>query len=447
MAFKKDFIFGTATAAYQIEGAAKQDGRKASVWDIMCTKKGAIKNGDTGDIACDHYNRLEEDLDLLSELGVKAYRFSVSWSRVFPDGVGKVNEKGLSFYDRLVDGLNKRGITPYCTLFHWDYPEALFLKGGWLNRDSVQWFTDYAVFIVKHFEGRITNYITLNEPQCFIQGHRDGNHAPGLKYGNIEMCYVAHHAMLAHGTAVTAMRAAAKKPISIAISLCGNPKMPYSNSEEDKKAALQSTWSMVCDFGSDILYMDPVYTGKLPKVLLDEHPYYTEAVKDGDLKAISAPLDYFGVNMYTSYYMKADGKGGFIWMPKKSAVTTNSLGWEVVPEVVYIGVKQYYEKYKLPIVITENGYCGLDPVDTDGRIMDYDRINFIKRYLMQVERAVSEGIDVKGYFYWSFMDNFEWALGYDPRFGLVHVDYENGLKRTIKESGKYYRNVIKSGKL
>jgi beta-glucosidase len=440
--FGKDFLWGAATAAFQIEGAAAEDGRGMSVWDSMCEKKGAIKHGDTGLVACDHYNRYEEDLDLMKQMNLNSYRFSVSWSRVLPDGIGKVNEKGMDFYSRLIDGLLKRNIRPFMTLFHWDFPSELFYKGGWLNRDSADWFADYAVLLAKRFGDRVTDFITLNEPQCYMSGHKNGEHAPGQKYSDREMCRCSHHTMLAHGKAVQAIRANAKKKPSVGLSLCGNYKLPASNSKEDIAAAMKSTESMVCEFGSDILYMDPIYKGIIPAVVTEKYPFYTDCVQDGDLKIISAPLDFFGVNMYTSYFMEAaDNKDGFNWLPGVSSREVNSLGWRILPEVMSKGLKYYHDKYGLPIYITENGYCGLDYVQ-NGEVKDAARIVFLERYLGAVKEAKDAGADVRGYFYWSFLDNFEWAHGYDPRFGLVHVDFDT-LKRTVKDSGKWYGKMIK----
>jgi len=443
MPFKKGFVWGAASSAYQIEGAVNEGGRGKTVWDTHCEKLGAIKNGESGAVACDHYRRMESDLDLFASLDINAYRFSLAWTRLLPEGTGKVNNEGLDFYDRMIDGLLERGIDPYVTLFHWDYPQALFERGGWLNRDSADWFADYAAVVAKRYSDRVKNFLTLNEPQCFVQGHANGEHAPGQRYADAELCKVAHHCMLAHGKAVAALRANAGQRLSLGIALCGNPKFPDTDSPPDQEAALACTESMIAGFGSDVLYMEPIYRGQIPPVLLDKYPMYSQNIQKDDLKIISAPLDVFAVNMYTAYYIKASGIGKFEWLPRRSGVPVNSLGWATVPEVVYAGAKYYQEKYKLPILVTENGYCGLDCPDSNGEIHDNDRINFISRYLAQLKKAADEGVDVTGYFYWSIMDNFEWSHGYDPRFGLIHVDYASQ-KRTVKQSGKWYAQMIRS---
>lgn len=439
--FDKGFVWGTATSAYQIEGGVFEDGKGLSVWDIACQKENVIRNADNGDIACDHYHRLEADLDLLAELKVKAYRFSISWTRIFPDGIGAVNQKGVDFYDRLVDGLLKRGIRPFITLFHWDYPQALFEKGGWLNEDSPKWFAEYAGFVAERYSDRVKDFITLNEPQCALNlGHRMGIHAPLMRYGDVEMARAAYHMLKAHGLAVRKMRAVAKEPIRIAISIVGNAKVPFSPSVEDVSAARNATFSLKEKESSDVFWMDIIYKGIVPNV--ENKNAFCALLQEGDLQLFSEQLDYFCVNMYASDFIKT-AKNGYQIIPKKQGGAINSLRWNIVPEVLYWGTKFYYERYKMPIIISENGYCGYDFKTLNGDVLDFERMNFIQQYLLQLGRAKKEKIEIAGYFYWSFMDNFEWSHGYDERFGLVYVDYQTQ-ERTIKASGKYYRKIVET---
>lgn len=439
--FEKDFIWGVATAAYQIEGAANQDGKGVSVWDVACQKENVVRNGENANIACDHYHHLEEDLDLLASLRVKAYRFSIAWTRIFPDGVGAVNETGVDFYDRLIDGLIKRGIRPIVTLFHWDYPQALFEKGGWLNEESPKWFADYAEFVVRRYGDRVADFTTLNEPQCVLNlGHRTGIHAPCVRYGDLEMARVAYNMLKAHGLAVRRMRAVAKRPLRISISIVGNAKVPFSSAKEDILAAKNATFSLDEKESSDLFWMDIIYKGVVSDIA--NKGEFCALLEDGDLQLFSEPLDYFCVNMYASNVVKAV-RGGYEVLPKEQGAPMNSLRWNIVPEVLYWGTKFYYERYQKPIIISENGYCGYNFKTINGNVLDFERINFIQRYLLQVKRAKEEKVDVAGYFYWSFMDNFEWSHGYDERFGLIYVDYETQ-ERTVKASGEYYRKIIET---
>lgn len=440
--FKNGFIFGAATAAYQIEGAAYEDGKGLSVWDEMCKKQGKIRNCESADIACDHYHHLEEDLDLLASLKVEAYRFSISWPRLFPCGTGKVNEQGAAFYDRLLDGLLKRGIRPFVTLFHWDYPQALFEKGGWLNPDSPKWFAEYAEYVVKRYGDRVSDFITFNEPQCFVgMGHRTGEHAPSTNYSDAEMFKVAYNVLKAHGYAVRKIREFGKDNMKVAISIVGNARVPYSNTSKDINAAKKAGEFLFLKESSDVFWMDIVYKGRVPYADSFYKPF-CELLQEGDLQLFSQKLDYFAVNMYASDIV-CEKDGEVSVLPKKQGAPINSLRWNIVPEVLYWGPKFYYERYGLPILITENGYCNYDFPTLDGEVLDYNRINFMQQYLLQLGKAVADGVDVAGYFYWSFMDNFEWAHGFDERFGLVYVDYQT-MERTVKSSGKYYRRIIES---
>lgn len=454
--FPADFTWGAAAAAFQIEGAATTDGKGLSVWDMMCRQPGRVFDGHTGDIACDHYHRYAEDVGILSEIGAKAYRLSVSWPRVIPAGTGAVNEAGLAFYDRLIDELLAKGVQPWVTLFHWDFPYDLYCRGGWLNRDSVEWFADYTALVVDRLSDRVSHWITLNEPQCFIGlGHYQGVHAPGDKVGVAEMLRAGHHALLAHGRAVQVIRARAKTPPLVGWAPVGGPSMPVDASNPaEVEFARRTTFAMGTHdpakpraedgcFWNTAWWSDPVVLGHYPE---DGWAGYGKAVPEiraGDLETISQPLDFYGVNIYSGSYVrpKADGTAEYVTFPPGNPRT--ALKWPVTPEALYWGPRFLHERYKLPIVITENGLSGADWVGLDGRVHDGHRIDFLQRYLRELGRAIADGVEVRGYFQWSILDNFEWAEGYKERFGLVHVDYETQ-KRTLKDSAYWYRDMIAS---
>ncbi len=445
MAFPKDFVWGAAAAAYQIEGAAFEDGKGWSVWDSMCRRKDAIWLGQTGDVACDHYHRYKDDVALMQQIGLKAYRLSISWPRVLPQGVGPVNKAGLSFYDRLVDELLAAGVEPWVTLFHWDYPQALFDRGGWLNRESADWFAEYAAVIVDALSDRVKNWFTLNEPQCFIEfGHRDGIQAPGLKLSRAEWLRAGHHALLAHGRAVQVIRQRSKQPCRVGYAAVGWAKEPASSSAADVEAARQATFSIIDDEPLDnIWWMDPVYLGHYPEVGLKLYGADAPQVEAGDMETISQKLDFQGFNTYNAIKVKATEGGGFETVPLKTGFDMTHFYGSVTPDALYWISKFMYERYKLPVYITENGMSCCDWVMSDGKVHDPQRIDFVRRYLQGFERAGDEGVELGGYFLWSLMDNFEWSHGFKQRFGLIHVDFETQ-KRTIKDSGHWYGQVIKS---
>lgn len=445
MSFPKDFIWGAAAASFQIEGASETDGKGPSVWDMMCKIPGKVWEGNTGDIACDHYNRYREDVDLMSQIGLKAYRLSVSWPRVMPEGTGKVNDKGLSFYDKLVDSLLEKNIDPWVTLFHWDYPYALFNRGGWLNRDSADWFADYSKVIVDKLSDRVSNWMTLNEPQCFIGlGHQTGIHAPGVEFGFSEVLLANHNALRAHGKAVKVIRENAKLPSKIGGAPVGVVKMPATKNEADVNIARESMFSITGkDCWNNSWFADPMIFGHYPKDGLELFKNEMPKIHDGDMEDICQPLDFYGANIYNGQTVKA-GKDGDVEFCKSSngpALTT--MDWKVSPESIYWGAKFLYDRYKLPIVVTENGMANTDWVSLDGKVHDPQRIDFMARYLNAYKDAIKDGVEALGYFYWSIMDNFEWAEGYRKRFGLIHVDYETQ-KRTLKDSALWYRDFIKS---
>lgn len=445
MGFKKDFVWGAATAAYQIEGGYKADGKGLNVWDVLSRKEGFVKDKHNGDVACDHYSNYKEDVKIMVELGIKSYRFSLSWARILPNGVGQINEAGLKFYDNLIDELIKYDITPYVTIFHWEYPYELYKKGGWLNPESSKWFEEYTKIVVDRYSDRVRHWITINEPQCFIGlGHSIGNHAPGLKLPMDQVLLAIHNSLLAHGRAVKVIRQYAKLEPIIGFAPVGSIKMPISLSEQDIESAREAMFS-VEDMGiwSNSWYMDPVFLGKYPEEGLKVYEKYLPNITDEDMKIISQPIDFCGINIYKGDFVSKNSDGGFEHPISKAGYPETSMEWAVTPEALYWGPKFLYERYKKPILITENGLANNDWVSLDGKVHDPQRIDFLQRYLRQFQKASDEGVETMGYFQWSLMDNFEWAEGYHKRFGLIYVDYESQ-KRIIKDSGYWYKTVIES---
>ncbi|MGJ8637442.1 MAG: GH1 family beta-glucosidase [Phycisphaerales bacterium] len=446
MPFPNEFTWGVASAAFQIEGASNTHGRGACIWDDFCAEQGRVFDGHTGEVACDSYHRASEDVQLISELGANGYRFSISWSRLFPDGIGQPNEEGFAYYDDLIDQLLSKGITPWVTLYHWDLPTSLYKKGGWLNPDAPEWFAQYTKAVVERYSDRVTNWFTLNEPQIFLGfGMSDGTNAPGLKLSRKEVLLATHHALLAHGRAVQTIREFAKAQPTVGFAPVGCLHTPATDSPEDIEAARTAS------FGIDperwafnyVWYCDPVLLGHYPEVGLeyfgDDVPEWTDAEMD----TICQPLDLFGVNIYTADIAKAgaDGKPEII-KPTRGYPTT-MFRWTINPESLYWGPKFLQERYKLPVVVTENGLASMDWIHSDGKIHDHGRIDYLTRYLTELRRASEDGVDVRGYFQWSIMDNFEWAEGYALRFGLVYVDYKS-LRRVPKESYFWYSKVIET---
>ncbi len=443
MSFRKDFVWGTATAAYQIEGAAFEDGRKESVWDMMCRKPGAVFGGHTGDVACDHYHRYPEDVALMKDLGVGAYRFSVSWPRVMPDGTGQVNAKGLEFYDRLVDEVLSAGVTPWATLFHWDHPVALYHRGGWLNPDSPKWFADYAAVVLDCLSDRVTNWFTLNEPQCFVgHGLWGGVQAPGDKLSWAEVLLAAHHSLIAHGMGVQVIRARAKAKPRVGYAPVGSVSIPAMECRDDIEAARAHMFQVKTrDPWQNAWWMDPVFLGEYPadglKFYGSDAPKYTAE----EMKTIAQPLDFFGANIYQGSYVRANDRGAPTVQEMPPGAPQTAIRWWMTPECLYWGPRFFYERYKVPIVVSENGLSNQDWVHVDGKVHDPQRIDYLHRHLSELKRASKDGVAVEGYFHWSMMDNFEWAEGYKERFGLVFVDYATQ-KRTPKDSFVWYRGVI-----
>jgi beta-glucosidase len=434
--FPDGFLWGAATAAYQIEGAVHEDGRGQSIWDTFAHTPGAVLRGDTGDEACDHYHRWPADLDLLTSLGVGAYRFSVAWPRVMPDGSGAVNRAGLDFYDRLTDGLLERGITPMVTLYHWDLPQALQDRGGWANRDTAALFADYASVVHSRLGDRVPYWLTLNEPYCsaFV-GHLDGVHAPGLRDERIAVTAL-HHLLLAHGMAVSALRAdGVTGKVGITCNLTS--VHPFSSDPGDVAAARS------LDLHENRMFLDPLFRGAYPADAVAQYGDLS-FVRDGDLPLISAPLDYFGINYYERHLVRADPDHRWQRVPPAHPTVT---GIGVHPEGLREILERVHRDYTpLPLVVTETGLALHDYVAPGGEIADAERVAFFDAHLRAAHEALSAGVPLFGFFPWSFMDNFEWQSGYGVRYGLYYVDYATQ-KRIPKQSAHWYTNVIKSNTL
>ncbi|MBQ7986038.1 MAG: beta-glucosidase [Clostridia bacterium] len=446
MAFKKDFAWGTATSSYQIEGAWNEDGKGESIWDVFAHEHGKIMDNDTGDIACDHYHKFKEDIKLMAELGIKAYRFSLSWPRIFPKGTGEVSEKGVKFYSDLIDELLANGIEPYITLFHWEYPYELHKKGGWLNDESVKWFAEYAAKVSELYSDRVKYFFTINEPQCFIgYGYLEEAYAPGLKVTNKDAFQMCHNVLKAHGAAVIALRENAKQPIKVGFAPTCGVRYPASEKPQDIEAAKQemfACWplSQSVMWGTS-WWSDPVILGHYPEDGLRMYKDYLPEITEEDMKLISQPLDFYGQNIYNGKAVKMGDDGKPEYVERYAGFPKTAMPWPITPECLRWGAKFFYERYKLPIYITENGMAAHDVVSLDGKVHDPNRIDFLNRYLLELEKATDEGAEVDGYFLWSFMDNFEWTSGYSKRFGIVHVDY-NTQKRIPKDSAYWYKNWI-----
>lgn len=445
MSFPENFVWGAAASSYQVEGGAYEDGKGLSVWDIMCRQPRRIWEDNTGEISCDHYHRYQEDARLMGQIGLKAYRLSVSWPRVIPDGVGSPNEKGLAFYDRLIDALLENGVQPWVTLFHWDYPYSLYRRGGWLNPDSSDWFAEYTRVIVDKLSDRVSYWMTLNEPQVFIDsGHRLGRHAPGLQLALPDVLLAAHNALLAHGKSVQVIRSRARRKPVIGAAPVGITSFPATVNPQDIEAARRRTFTVLeKDCWSNTWFTDPMVLGRYPEEGIRLFGSDMPHVPEEDLKTICQPLDFYGANIYHGQCVRAADDGGFELVKGDDGPALTTMDWRVTPEALYWGPRFLFERYRLPVVVTENGMANCDWAHADGKVHDPQRIDFLTRYLGQLARAIDDGVNVQGYFLWSVMDNFEWAQGYKQRFGLIYVDYPTG-KRTLKDSAYWYKEVIAS---
>lgn len=438
--FPKNFSWGVATASYQIEGAVNEDNRGPSIWDTFSHTPGKIMNGDNGDIACDSYHRYEEDVKLMKELGVDIYRFSVAWPRIFPNGTGEVNQKGLDYYHRLVDCLLENGIEPMCTLYHWDLPQALQDKGGWENRDTVDAFEKYAEVMFTSFSGKIKKWLTINEPWCasflsnYIGAHAPGNHDLALAVT------ISHHLLLAHGKAVSKFR---EMNIEGEIGFAPNVTWlePYSRKKEDVEACKRRMGWMVDWF------FDPIFKGSYPEFMLEvfERNHAPLHIQEGDMDLIKDSVDFIGINYYESNVGRFNEKGGIFQIENiDMGYKKTDLDWFIEPEGFYKVLTHITDRYgEIPIYITENGICINEGVE-NGVVNDTRRIDYLKSHITAVHRCLESGVNLRGYITWSLLDNFEWAEGYSKRFGIVHVDYRT-LERTKKESYYWYQKVVNNG--
>ena len=439
MSLDKNFIWGVSCSAYQIEGAENEGGRGESVWDSKFTK-GKTLGDMNGKIACDHYHRYKEDVALLKDLGIKNYRFSVSWSRISPDGTGDINPQGVEFYKNLIDELINAHITPWVTLFHWDLPRKLYEKGGYLNPEISGWFANYAEKVVEIFGARVSNYIIMNEPQCIVEeGHFSGTHAPFLQLSRKETFTVAHNLLLCMGKAEKVMRKAAKHKLNIGIAPCFTPIMPTK--EEDKELALKYNFFPSGDFWDGCYFTDALIKGEFTDDYKEWFKEYDYNPSVEDMKIIKSDLDFFCANFYRGFYIEKTANG----IKRKSALPTDDFtatNWAVTPEAVDYLIEYYYNRYKMPIILSENGVALSEWKTLEGDIPDDMRIDYMKRHIERVKK-MAEKYPVKGYFYWSFTDNFEWAFGYSKRFGLVYVDYKT-LERIPKKSAYWYKKVTET---
>jgi beta-glucosidase len=437
--FPQGFLWGSATASYQVEGAVNEDGRGPSIWDTFSHTAGKTNNGDTGDVADDHYHRYKEDVQLMKALGLKTYRFSVAWPRVYPQGAGTPNPKGLDFYNRLVDELLANNIQPYCTLFHWDLPQALEDKGGWQSRDTSEAFGTYAGYVAEHLSDRVKHFMTLNEMRSFVDaGYGDGNHAPGLKLPPAGVNQVRHHAVLAHGLGVQAIRAHAKPGTKVGLAENATACVPVIETPEHIAAAKKAMREGNAGYLTAI--MEGRYTDAYLAHAAADAPKFTAA----DMKAIGSAVDFVGLNVYTPAYVRADNSpSGFAMVHSPASYPHMMSKWlDIGPEALYWSPKLAAELWNIKeIYITENGASSADVLTPDGHVYDSDRVMYLRNYLSQLHRAVSEGVPVRGYFLWSLMDNYEWADGYAYRFGIHYVDFKTQ-KRTPKLSAHFYREVI-----
>jgi beta-glucosidase len=452
--FPKDFMWGTATAAYQVEGAVNEDGRGKSIWDTFSHTPGKTKNGDTGDVSCNQYHLYEDDIKLMVDLGIKHYRFSIAWPRIIPEGRGKVNEKGVDYYKRLTDALLKNGITPHATLYHWDLPQALQDKyKGWQSREIANDFGDYASTVVNHLGDKINNWITINEISSMayvgykVYNSWEGSQAPGVQLASVkERNQIIHNILLAHGTAIQAIRASSPRKTNISFASSHENYVPFVETPENIEAARKVFVRSQQNGG----ILVPILTGNYDEGWMKDMGVQCPDIQSGDMKIISQPLDSIGFNCYTATYVRAaSNEKGYEEIPFPKNYPTGNMDWlKIVPESIYWGIRFLKEALhcdKLPVFVSENGISDGGEL-VNGQCDDLDRIMYYRQHLHNVKRAINEGYPVVGYFPWSLLDNFEWSAGYSKRFGMVRVDYDT-LKRTPKLSYHWYKEVIKNGRV
>jgi len=438
--FPDEFVWGAATASYQIEGSPDADGKGKSIWDQFAHTEGRIWNNDTGDVACDHYLRFKDDVKMMADLGLNSYRFSISWPRIFPAGGGTPNTRGLDFYRKLVDELHKFSIQPAATLYHWDLPQALQDKGGWENRDTARYFAEYAAYLFESLDLPVSMWITLNEPWVVaVLGNAFGVHAPGQTDFN-QALQVSHNLLIAHGLAVNAFRQVKRVDEKIGITLNLAPVQPLTDSEEDMKAAHRSDGFM------NRWFLDPIFKGSYPEDMVEifSRSFKVPLFSEEDSIMVSEPLDFLGINNYTRVLVESTGDdNAFMGSPVNPPdADYTEMGWEVYPEGLYELLVRVHRDYgPLPLYITENGAAFDDQLLADGSVNDDKRVAYLRGYIEQCWKAVQEGVPLKGYYLWTLMDNFEWAFGYSKRFGIVYIDFETQ-KRYPKKSADWYKQVI-----
>ncbi len=444
MSFSKDFLWGAASAAHQIEGAFDEDGKGMGIWDTLTREPGHIAHGENGDVACDHYHHYKEDVAMMKEIGLKSYRFSISWPRVLPQGTGEVNQAGLDFYRKLIEELLAAGIEPMITLYHWNLPTALYEKGGWKNPESPLWFEAYVDVVTKAFGEKVNYWMTFNEPQLFVgAGLAGGVHAPFERNEEAVIMEITRNVLLAHGRAVRKIRENCRADVKVGFAPTGECVIPKDLSEESIEEARKASFA-ISPFmfpGANTWWANPIFKGEFPEeakqLFGDRLPVFDAE----EWALISQPLDFYGFNIYQA--------GGNPFPPNEYGYDRYSyqgspktaMGWNITPDIMYWCCRFFYERYQKPLLITENGMACNDFVSLDEKVHDPARIDFIHRYLLSLKKAAEEGIPVLGYCYWSIMDNYEWAEGYDRRFGLIYVDYRTQ-KRTLKDSAYWYRLVI-----
>jgi beta-glucosidase len=437
--FPAGFLWGSATASYQVEGAVHEDGRGPSIWDTFSHTPGKVHNGDTGDVADDYFHRYKDDIALMKALGLKTCRFSIAWSRVFPSGIGTPNPKGLDFYKRMTDELHANGIEPYCTLYHWDLPQALEDKGGWQNRDTATAFADYCGYTVHSLGDRVTNYMTMNEMRSFVElGYKTGMHAPGLQLDAAKLAQLNHYVVLGHGMAVQAVRAAGSAKTRVGIPDNATATTPVIETPENIKAAHTALRE------ENAMFLTVLLEGKYTDAYLARLGAAAPKFTPEEMKIISSPMDYIGLNVYTAVYVRAaENALGYEVVPNPKSFPHMASPWLTIgPEALYWLPKLVHQTWGVKeMYITENGCSSDDMIAADGHVYDSDRVMYLRNYLTQLQRAVAEGVPVKGYFLWSLLDNFEWADGYEKRFGIIYVDFTTQ-KRTPKLSSDFYRSVI-----
>ena len=443
--FPKDFVWGVATASHQIEGAWKKDGKGESIWDRFSHTPGIVKNGHTGEVACDSYHKYKDDIKAMKFMGVKAYRLSTAWPRIIPNGTGKVNEKGLDYYDRLVDELLKNGISPYITFYHWDLPQKLEDKGGWRVKETSYAYGEFANVVTRRLSDRVKNWMTMNEMICSsVLGYKIGMHAPGAKVSDKVYYQVIHNLMLAHGLGVLAVKMHGDSKCLVGLAHNPNIKIPFDPASKRDLECAKRAWLE----GDNAWWLDPIYKGEYPKALWKKYGKDVPKITPEEMRIISTPMDFLGLNIYSGVRVKYNSKvkEGYEHVPYPADHPKTAFNWNIVPESHYYGPKLVDELYNPGrIFITENGASFKDARLHDGSINDLDRVDFMKKYIAAMNKAVLEGVCLKGYFAWTLLDNFEWAEGYNQRFGLFYTDFPT-LKRIPKKSAYFYRDLVKKGK-